>query len=64
MHRNTIQFVGTEPVRRITLVAQGTMWPMAVESDGETWERTEVIEQTQPSETVRLYRHVPKVTSA
>lgn len=58
MQRNTIRFAGTIPARQLTLIAQGTMWPVAVEIDGEQWQRGEVTDDTKPGETVRYYRLV------
>lgn len=56
MHRNTVRF-DADPARRLTLVARGTMWPVAIEVDGETWERTDQVDETTPTETVRVYKY-------
>lgn len=56
-HRNTVLFEDSD--RKLTLVAQGSFWPIAIEVDGETWERTQEVEEVSGRESMRVYRHAP-----
>lgn len=60
MQRNTILFDGTD--RKVTLVARGSMWPTAVEVDGERWERSTDVEEVSGRESMRTYVRVDELS--